>query len=124
MSKATLKQWIILCIFILVCGFGHASSDKQTEADSSAKLISSVQLGPRPFFLIDTMDEGLLKSELQSCQNGPFKPSKFSIGHRGAPLQFPEHTEESYRAASLMGAGILECYVTFPKDKVLVCRHS
>ena len=48
----------------------------------------------------------------------------FSIGHRGAPLQFPEHTRESYLAAAKMGAGILECDVTFTKDRQLVCRHS
>ena len=46
------------------------------------------------------------------------------IGHRGAPLQFPEHTKESYEAAARMGAGILECDVTFTKDLALVCRHS
>lgn len=53
-----------------------------------------------------------------------FKTSDFSIGHRGAPLQFPEHTEASYRAAARMGAGILECDVTFTSDLELVCRHS
>ncbi|MBX2870248.1 MAG: hypothetical protein KTR18_16325 [Acidiferrobacterales bacterium] len=84
----------------------------------------SVQLGPRPFFLVDDMDEGDLKSALQQCESGPFYKSDFSIGHRGAPLQFPEHTVESYTAASRMGAGILECDVTFTKDRELVCRHS
>lgn len=39
-------------------------------------------------------------------------------------MQFPEHTKESYLAAIQMGAGILECDVTFTKDKELVCRHS
>lgn len=83
-----------------------------------------VQLGPRPFFLVDDMTPSALKTQLQSCQNGPFKKSDFSIGHRGAALQFPEHTKESYEAAARMGAGILECDVTFTKDKELVCRHS
>lgn len=85
---------------------------------------STVQLGPRPFYLIANMDEGSLKQQLQSCTRGPFKPSQFSIGHRGAPLQFPEHTRESYLAAAQMGAGILECDVAFTKDRELVCRHS
>ena len=85
---------------------------------------SSVQLGPRPFYLVNDMDESALKKKLQSCANGPFKKTSFSIGHRGAPLQFPEHTKESYEAAAKMGAGILECDVTFTKDKQLVCRHS
>jgi glycerophosphoryl diester phosphodiesterase len=52
------------------------------------------------------------------------KSSDFSIGHRGAALQFPEHTQESYLAAARMGAGIVECDVTFTKDTELVCRHS
>ncbi|RYG12398.1 MAG: glycerophosphodiester phosphodiesterase, partial [Chitinophagaceae bacterium] len=43
---------------------------------------------------------------------------------RQAALQFPEHTKESYEAAARMGAGIVECDVTFTKDKQLVCRHS
>jgi glycerophosphoryl diester phosphodiesterase len=85
---------------------------------------SSVQLGPRPFFLVDDLEDGPLKKKLQTCTNGPFKKSNFSIGHRGAAMQFPEHTKESYEAAALMGAGILECDVTFTKDKELVCRHS
>jgi len=85
---------------------------------------ANVQLGPRPFFLVDKLDDGALKEKLQSCSAGPFKRTDFSIGHRGAPMQFPEHTEESYRAAAKMGAGILECDVTFTKDNELVCRHS
>jgi len=84
----------------------------------------NVQLGPRPFFLVDDMDEGELKDELLSCSEGPFETSDFSIAHRGAPLQFPEHTREGYQAAARMGAGIIECDVTFTKDRQLVCRHS
>lgn len=86
--------------------------------------LANVQLGPRPLYLIDAMDEGALKDKLKSCAGNTFKSSKFSIGHRGAPLQFPEHTKESYVAAATMGAGIVECDVTFTKDRTLVCRHS
>jgi glycerophosphoryl diester phosphodiesterase len=82
-----------------------------------------VQLGPRPFYLVDRMADGPLKRKLEQC-SGPFRKSDFSIGHRGAPLQFPEHTRESYVAAARMGAGILECDVTFTKDRELVCRHA
>lgn len=84
----------------------------------------TVQLGPRPFFLVNDMQDGDLKKALQECSNGPFYKSDFSIGHRGAALQFPEHTQQSYEAAARMGAGIVECDVTFTKDKELVCRHS
>jgi glycerophosphoryl diester phosphodiesterase len=70
------------------------------------------------------MDSSPLKQRLQQCANGPFVKTDFSIGHRGAALQFPEHTKESYEAAVRMGAGIVECDVTFTKDRELVCRHS
>ncbi len=84
----------------------------------------TVQVGPRPYYLIDRMAAGPLKDKLESCAAGPFAQILFSIGHRGAPLQFPEHTAESNCAAARMGAGILECDVTFTKDKDLVCRHA
>lgn len=83
-----------------------------------------VTVGPRPYALIDRLEEGALKDKLLSCAAGPFTRTNFSIGHRGAPMQFPEHTVESNVAAARMGAGILECDVTFTKDKELVCRHA
>ncbi|WP_462163698.1 glycerophosphodiester phosphodiesterase family protein [Pseudoalteromonas xiamenensis] len=85
---------------------------------------NQIELGPRPYYLISTMNEGPLKNALSACQNSPMTSSKFSLGHRGAPMQFPEHTQAAYEAGARMGAGILECDVTFTKDKQLVCRHS
>ncbi|WP_020410591.1 glycerophosphodiester phosphodiesterase family protein [Hahella ganghwensis] len=82
------------------------------------------QVGPRPFYLVKDMDESNLKNKLEQCGKGPFYRTDFSIGHRGAAMQFPEHTKESYEAAAAMGAGIVECDVTFTKDRELVCRHS
>lgn len=84
----------------------------------------AIELGPRPFYLVDGMDDGPLKSRLMECKTGPFRRTDFSIGHRGAALQFPEHTLESYNAGARMGAGIVECDVTFTKDRQLVCRHA
>src|SRR5262245_41592793 len=94
------------------------------EANSGNKKRSQVQLGPRPYFLVQGMDKSPLKDQLVACQDGPFYATDFSIGHRGAALQFPEHTKESYEAGALMGAGIVECDVTFTKDGELVCRHA
>jgi len=85
---------------------------------------AEIELGPRPAWLVGQMEDSPLKQRLAACIGKPAKRTLFSIGHRGAPLQFPEHTEEGYRAAALMGAGVLECDVTFTKDKELVCRHS
>jgi glycerophosphoryl diester phosphodiesterase len=83
-----------------------------------------VTLGPRPYYLIEAMAKSELQAKLRACADGPFERTAFSIGHRGAPLQFPEHTKESYEAAARMGAGIVECDVTFTKDRQLVCRHA
>ncbi|GAA3957852.1 glycerophosphodiester phosphodiesterase family protein [Allohahella marinimesophila] len=92
--------------------------------DNRGRNRNEAHLGPRPFYLVEDMDESRLKQRLQQCSDGPFYSTDFSIGHRGAPLQFPEHTKESYEAAAVMGAGIVECDVTFTKDRELVCRHS
>ncbi len=94
--------------------------------DLNRSLRDTVELGPRPFYLVQKMKKGKLKKELQECavQKKRYRSSDFSIGHRGAPMQFPEHTKESYEAAHRMGAGIQECDVTFTKDGELVCRHA
>lgn len=83
-----------------------------------------VELGPRPAYLTDLLPESELKTALSQCLQQPAQRQAFSIGHRGAPLQFPEHSKASYLAAIRMGAGILECDVTFTADKQLVCRHA
>ncbi len=83
-----------------------------------------VEYGPRPAYLVDKLPEGDLKDKLASCMGQDAAKSDFSIGHRGAPLMFPEHTVQSNVAAARMGAGILECDVTFTADHELVCRHA
>ncbi len=103
----------------------HDRTQPVGQGNVSKSLKRPAQLGPRPFFLVEDMAPSALKTRLQSCARGSsFRGTDFSIGHRGAPLQFPEHTKESYEAAARMGAGIMECDVTFTKDKELVCRHA
>jgi len=106
---------------------GCSATNTMTNENQAATIENSqtlVQLGPRPYFLINDMDAGELKNTLQACESKLVAPSDFSIAHRGAPLQFPEHTRESYIAAARMGAGIVECDVAFTKDRELVCRHA
>ena len=91
---------------------------------SVSGFAQQIQYGVRPYYLIDAMRDGPLKSKLKSCIGIIPHQSSFSIAHRGAPLEFPEHTVQSNNAAALMGAGIFECDVTFTKDKQLVCRHA
>ena len=125
--KTAFKIIPVALTLILSCASLMASDeddDKDKKHKKSGKNEQSVQLGPRPFFLVTDMDEGKLKKSLEQCENGPFYKTDFSIGHRGAGLQIPEHTMESYQAAARMGAGIVECDVTFTKDRELVCRHS
>ena len=119
-NKKTAKVFSAI-FFLLLSSLASSASAVEKSSMADEPL---VQLGPRPFYLIDDMDESALKTELEQCSEGPFYKTDFSIGHRGAPLQFPEHTRESYVAAARMGAGILECDVTFTKDTALVCRHS
>lgn len=83
-----------------------------------------IELGPRPAYLISTMDDGPLKDALEACASKEPVKTDFSIAHRGAQLMFPEHSERAYAAALKSGAGIMECDVTFTKDHELVCRHA
>ena len=106
-------------LFMLTLTLVAANTMAQTNP-----IVKNIQVGQRPYFLMADMAPSPLKDKLQSCSNGPFAKTDFSIGHRGAPLMFPEHTQESYEAAARMGAGIVECDVTFTKDKALVCRHA
>jgi glycerophosphoryl diester phosphodiesterase len=91
---------------------------------TAALADGDVSLGPRPYYLVEAMAKSELQAKLRACADGPFERTAFSIAHRGAPLQFPEHTKESYEAAARMGAGVIECDVTFTKDRQLVCRHT
>jgi glycerophosphoryl diester phosphodiesterase len=123
-SKPNSSHCAVLFAVVAAATASIACAGVDRDDDSHHSADQSVQLGPRPFYLVDGMDKGALKSKLSQCKAGPFYRTDFSIGHRGAALQFPEHTKESYNAGARMGAGIVECDMTFTKDGELVCRHS
>ena len=78
---------------ITIVNAAHAQSEKPL-----------AQLGPRPFFLVDDMDDGRAEGRRSSsCEAGPFYRTDFSIGHRGAALQFPEHTRGVLRGGRAHG---------------------
>lgn len=84
-----------------------------------------LQYGFRPYYIINNMTDSPLKRKLQSCENGPFEVTSFSVSHRGGATQYiPEHTVANHQAGARMGAGIMECDVSFTNDLQLVCRHS
>ena len=86
-------------------------------------------IGQRAYFLVEGMDDdddnddddendqdgadvrGFvrpgLKDTLRTCAEmiDVFRTSNFVLGHRGAALQFPEHTHAGHNATSRMGAG-------------------
>ncbi len=105
--------------------FGFAGATTASDANEHARG-PGVQLGTRPFFLVNDMTDSSLKRELLSCaeRKSNFSRTDFSMGHRGLALQFPDHTKEAYEAAARAGAGFVECGVTFTKDKALVCREA
>lgn len=64
-----------------------------------------VQVGPRPYYLVDNMEDSPLKEKLETCKNEPKYTTGYTISHRGAPLEFPEHSRSGYDAAAREGAG-------------------
>src|SRR5262249_52946109 len=74
----------------------------------------NVQVGPRPYYLIEAMDDGPLKEALQQCNEKPLKKTDFSIGHRGGgTLQFPEHTKESHEPGRAWAPGFRSATLRF-----------
>lgn len=117
MNKNKLKIPCRLGALTVLFGLIQAVSVSATAADT-------IELGDRPAQLIAQLPSGELQSKLNSCSALTASRSNFSISHRGAPFQYPEHTREGYIAAVNSGAGIVECDVTFTNDQALVCRHS
>jgi len=125
-GKASLSQPSALLLAVVIA-FGAAFGAEGVRASADAEgetRVPAIDLGSRPAMLVDGMDEGPLKTRLSSCRLDPPARTDFSIGHRGAALRFAEHTRESYEAAARQGSGIIECDVTFTRDRELVCRHS
>ena len=75
------------CLSVLACAGKHHDDDKNHHRpDHSYKHQQPVEVGPRPFYLVEDMDASPLKRKLQSCAKGPFRKTDFSIGHRGAQI--------------------------------------
>ncbi len=115
---------ILLSSSAVLADRGHSHDADDHGRHREHRTDDSIQLGPRPFYLVEGMNESALKDRLLQCERGPFYRTDFSIGHRGAAMQFPEHSDVAYMAGARMGAGIVECDVTFTADGELVCRHS
>ncbi|KAK9646463.1 hypothetical protein HCH54_005208 [Aspergillus fumigatus] len=116
-----------MTFLVLTAGLAAAapSFNRRGNGRHPRPAVTNIQVGPRPYYLVDAMADSPLKEKLQSCSEQHIKHAPaFSISHRGGPLDFPEHSREGMLAATRMGAGIVECDVTFTADRHLVCRHS
>jgi glycerophosphoryl diester phosphodiesterase len=114
---------------LLACACFNATvgeaSDNSVPADCPDLAATGRPLpGPRFDALLAGLPPGELRERLETGADRPFAASELAIGHRGAALRYPEHTRESYLAAARTGAGVIECDVTFTRDRQLVCRHS
>ena len=67
-----------------------------TLAGTTAIADTALTYGPRPAYLVSQMTDSPLTEQLLACADQTPTRSDFSIGHRGAPLMFPEHTVESF----------------------------
>ena len=119
---------VIISTFLLI-GCNEDDSSSAIVPPTLPPTIEPIQTlaytyGVRPFYLVNDMDDSPLKDELLACKGQTPSKTDFSLAHRGAPLQFPEHTYDGYVASAQMGAGILECDVAFTNDGELVCRHA
>ena len=90
-----LLAWSTLALPVLATphnnGHGHGNG--------KVTPVREISLGPRPYWLVDNMDEGPLKTKLASCSEKKMRRSDWSISHRGGgTLQFPEHTTASIMA--------------------------
>lgn len=113
-------------LLLLAAGLATAAPSVASRGHAQKGIsVTNIQVGPRPYWLVDDMDDSPLKRKLESCSEKRIKKApQFSISHRGGPLQFPEHSREGMLMAARMGAGIIECDVAFTEDRQLVCRHS
>ncbi len=82
---------------------------------------ASRRSGRGRFICVDKMKDGPLKQQLSQC-TGPFRKTDFLHRPPRRRAGIPRAHTESYVAAARMGAGVIECDVTFTKDRQLVCR--
>lgn len=95
MSALRFLAWSAL----VIPGLAAPRQNAQCNTGGKVTPIKRISLGPRPYWLVDQMDDGALKEKLASCSEKEIKRSDWSIGHRGGgTLQFPEHTYENIMA--------------------------
>lgn len=76
-------QIATLAVALMLSATTVARADGGNENDEGSRSSESkVQLGPRPFFLVNEMEDGRLKRQLQKCTAGPSRASASSRSRR------------------------------------------
>ena len=74
--------FLVLLVIAPALASGKNGDTERTRFHDASPDNSSgnIQLGPRPFFLVEDMEPGELKNKLAHCSTGPFGKTYFSIG--------------------------------------------
>ncbi|MFA7520755.1 MAG: glycerophosphodiester phosphodiesterase, partial [Shewanella sp.] len=89
---SSLSLGLLIATSALLAGCNN-DDDNAAITPPTSKSVPA-QVGERPLFLVRQMQDSTLKTRLEQCTTDSFYRSEFSIGHRGAPMKFPEHTKE------------------------------
>jgi glycerophosphoryl diester phosphodiesterase len=81
MSNKFATRMVVIAVLIAL-GPVRGFSEQLDKNKDKKKESQSVQVGPRPFYLVEGMDPSPLKDKLLSCEAGPFSRTDFSIAHR------------------------------------------
>lgn len=79
----------VVTLFVLASAETTDENRKLTQLYKGTKNTPfSIQLGPRPYYLVQSMASSILKDKLTQCANTmkKFKKSTLTVSHRGAPL--------------------------------------
>ena len=112
------------CIGLAFFG-GTALAGDDNDGDRHERADQSIQLGCPA--VLPGAGHGPRAAQVAAAQvpERPVPPHRLSRSRIAARrCSFPSTRKESYEAGARMGAGIVECDVTFTKDGQLVCRHD
>ena len=130
-SSGRLALTAVFAALSAFASLAYADSDSQYNAfeddvhgcydrHANQKNDESIQLGPRPYYLVDNMDEGQpAQGEARVSAPRDRLSRRTSRSATAAPRRCSSRStpRSAYEAGARMGAGILECDVTFTKDR-------
>ena len=88
--KIFMRQILMLAFAAVLTSFTNPSmaAPADDSKEHRAKL-QNVQVGPRPYFLVDDLDPGSLKKSLQQCADKPLRKTDFRSAIAAPRCSFP-----------------------------------